>query len=1071
MKKYSVIAAFTALAMIAGAVPNTYADEITEIPIGQNRIEGLNALSVKDCTIGDEGGSYSGEDYLSCDGTVNHPKWYEGDKKLKADENYYLIKAEEPPEYYYGSEQFTNHIDIGDTESESENKLEGINMSEPNVRTVGNEEYTYRTLSRHGSMVLNLSCDPDNINYLTVRLWGGDTGDTMLWVCDPVSGYMNSDNSRQPTRNSLIDRRDWVELNYTSSVPQYDGGFIYSVYEIPTAYTAGKKSVSLRLYSTGGPSNYSYPSVKEQKEESRGIYDVYMTQDAEFNPEDYGEISGGYTGNPSEIYSIDDANAMEEQKNSLKTAVLNGISELEKWQIYGDDTKVCSGMITRCDWKSKGFEDDESFKTLYSDKYALTQNVTPLNMLELAAIAANSADSLGISSRKKTELNKRVIKGIDFLCRAQGSNGGFFSKDGWIGGPERKEASGNNLTGFGLRSAGEAILLIESSLTSSVLNEKIDSDADGKTDTTRRNAWINMLTAARDYLITLDGGYGHAPNQDMANSIAALRFDLAIGKLGGTSLSSDKVKYILNVNFGNEKNPVTSSYWVSPKGTILENFGSVQGGYSGDYGTNAIAELSQLNEISKLYGLSYDEYMEKVYDTISQYYFTGNKSGQPQLYSEGIISNRNGYYPGTERYTIDIDSILNENPTALNIVYDYLTQQKISDRLNSGSDFSTSNSHFEDNVIIAAELFLNFDDVVEKAKKNNSDGNKFLMENKEITSYAWADEMARNVVIKDNGRQMYFALNWRNPAHSVTIYNTSTSQNLQQIKKNSLCRVHSKNERYDTYGYAYVNTPGYDKWTSISGSDGCMESFMSMTYGDYIILMNSYNCSGKGNERNISESEILSAVSLDTKSKYIDLISGSEYTYKKGWYSGKNRLALNSASTLVLRKTDAAAIPTATPSPTPIPTATPTATPSPTPIPTATPTMTPTASPTMTPTATPTMTPTATPTMTPTITPTVTPTASPSPTEEPVEPGITASYEDGAVIGEVSVDKSVRYKLYIAEYNPDNALIGIKISDEILQQENIQGFNYEYERISRDSQLRLFIWDEKQRPLFNYIEL
>ena len=31
MKKYSVIAAFTALAMIAGAVPNTYADEITEI--------------------------------------------------------------------------------------------------------------------------------------------------------------------------------------------------------------------------------------------------------------------------------------------------------------------------------------------------------------------------------------------------------------------------------------------------------------------------------------------------------------------------------------------------------------------------------------------------------------------------------------------------------------------------------------------------------------------------------------------------------------------------------------------------------------------------------------------------------------------------------------------------------------------------------------------------------------------------------------------------------------------------------------------------------------------------------
>ena len=168
-----------------------------------------------------------------------------------------------------------------------------------------------------------------------------------------------------------------------------------------------------------------------------------------------------------------------------------------------------------------------------------------------------------------------------------------------------------------------------------------------------------------------------------------------------------------------------------------------------------------------------------------------------------------------------------------------------------------------------------------------------------------------------------------------------------------------------------------------------------------------------------------------------------------------------------------AAIPTATPSPTPIPTAPPTATPSPTPIPTATPTATPspTPIPTATPTSVPTATPTVTPTATPTITPTVTPTASPSPTEEPVEPVITASYDDGAVIGEVSVDKNLRYKLYIAEYNPDNALIGIKISDEILQQENIQGFNYEYERISGDSQLRLFIWDEKQRPLFDYIEL
>lgn len=132
-------------------------------------------------------------------------------------------------------------------------------------------------------------CD---ISYLTVKLWGNDTGDTMLWVCNPETGYMNISNSRQPTRNGLVDRRDWVELNFLNSSPQYNGGFIYSTYMIPTIYTSGKEYVSLRIYSTGGNSNYGSVAIKDQTMPSRGIYAAYMTQEADFEPEKFETVTG-----------------------------------------------------------------------------------------------------------------------------------------------------------------------------------------------------------------------------------------------------------------------------------------------------------------------------------------------------------------------------------------------------------------------------------------------------------------------------------------------------------------------------------------------------------------------------------------------------------------------------------------------------------------------------------------------------------------------------------------------------------------------------------------------------------
>lgn len=862
------------------------------------KLESFSAETIKNATIADEGEAYSGELYLSSDGTVVHPEWFEGDKLIKADEVYYLIKAKAAPEYYYsGNADFADNIIIGDETAERKNDFSSVRASEPRTRTVDGSEYSYRTISPCGSMLLNLKCDPKKTNYLTVQLWGGDTGDTILWVTNPISGNMNPTDTTQPHRNSLVDRRDWVELNTASQSPQYDGGFIYATYLIPKIYTEGRTSVSLRLYSTGGSAAYANVTVKEQTEESRGIYGVYMTQSAAFKPWEYGITDGGYSGNTEDLYSISDTAAMGRQYDELAKLIKRAVAMLKEWQIYGDEApQYMVGMITRSgDWQTKSSEDGDWRDKYYNSVFMLRQNMTPLNLLEAAAYAYNNPEKLGIDETERAELLDRIIKSVDFLCRAQGANGGFYSTDGWIGGPERKAAMGNNLTGFGLRSVGKSILEVWNDIDTDTKSEYIDSDGDGTADTARIAAWENMLVSARDYLITLEGGYGHAPNQDAANSIAALNFEAVLRRSGSSRvLSKGAVGNIFDVNFGISKNPVTSSYWVSPKGTILENFGSVQGGYSGDYGTNAITELAELARLAKSeYGFDYKKYLNTIYSAIDNYYFTGKKlsNGEfvPQLYSEGIISNRNGYYPGTERYPIDIYGAVElKNDTALKIAEKFLVQQDLSNY----DSFFPQNVHFEESLVQFIDLYDRFDDVLEQCESRTE--YEFRSDRAENAPYVWADEMARNVVIKDGGKRIYMALNWRNPTYTTSLYNTPYSKDKQSIMRNNLCRVHAVNDYYDSYGYADMYTEGYKTWTDIKNTDGCMKALMVTKYDCYTVIMNS---SGEAK----SWSDFDDMTWLDRSVSYKDLASGEIYSFNGTQWHSDSALKIQPSETKVLK--------------------------------------------------------------------------------------------------------------------------------------------------------------------------
>ena len=405
----------------------------------------------------------------------------------------------------------------------------------------------------------------------------------------------------------------------------------------------------------------------------------------------------------------------------------------------------------------------------------------------------------------------------------------------------------------------------------------------------------------------------------MADIIAAVRFEKAL-QMMNSDLSwraqgrESEIETYLDIALGFQINKACSSYWVSPKGLILENFGSIQGGYSGDYGIAALKEMSQLAEFAEAYygadSKTAQKYRQRVMDsyTAADYFmFTANAGigGDPTLYAEGLTSNRNSYYPGTERYVLDTyAAVACKNNTALKM-FDYFIRHNRLER--TAAAYTPANVHFEDNSIEVMELFFHFDSIAAAIAEQDIAQYDFLMENDAVNSCAWADEMGRNVVIKNGGDKIYIALNWRNPIHSKTYYNTAGMVDQQKGLMNNLARIHHKTDSYDKYGYAAVATKDWTVKTAEKSefklfTNHYVDAFMYMNYGKYTVLMNSNNL--LGNETDISYE--IPAEELELHGLYKDLISGKYYAFGETITGAEDgtRAVVAPATTMVLCSAD-----------------------------------------------------------------------------------------------------------------------------------------------------------------------
>lgn len=126
-----------------------------------------------------------------------------------------------------------------------------------------------------GSVHFTMRVDPNRTNYLTVKLWGGETvdGKLIFYLDGKQLGY------RHLGDYDLIDHGGWEQ-----GCP---GRFYYTTTLVPPEFTKGRTEIPCEIRSTGRIWGYGGPFEVYQKnmeKPSRGIYAVYSHTDGCFVP-------------------------------------------------------------------------------------------------------------------------------------------------------------------------------------------------------------------------------------------------------------------------------------------------------------------------------------------------------------------------------------------------------------------------------------------------------------------------------------------------------------------------------------------------------------------------------------------------------------------------------------------------------------------------------------------------------------------------------------------------------------------------------------------------------------------
>ncbi len=482
-----------------------------------------------------------------------------------------------------------------------------------------------------------------------------------------------------------------------------------------------------------------------------------------------------------------------------------------KWQLYGPawEAAVQRGKVPAVvlGALAPGVRPDQD-RTADGWKDAAVAPTTAGNGVDLnvLGIFAQAYQSPWSRYHHDAELLDRVVKGLDFYCACQGENGSFFNKT-WVGGPRRKPAAGSALEGFGTQGLGRAFLLVRRELEEGKrLEEKVhgDGDPDGSA-VRRREAWAAMFARHRDFLAS-PAGRGHAANQDIAQITSMWLANEAVRALApDDAWPRDKALKYVRVAVGLEKAPL-GGYWVTRKGLALEPWGTLGGGYCGNYGLNCVHEMSTLAELVGDEAVR-RRAVEAVHAASYFYYPAVDEDGRLRMKKEGIVSTRNTKWPCVTGYDWDSYTAgVLKDPTAVRAFQLALGQV--------GLPPLPSGAHQVDELkdLIYGQKGL------EEALALPPTGERLPMEAGH-PDFAWADEQGGVVAVKHGGDRLYASLNWRRGFKDG-------KRDPEHVQVNDVARIHFTEPAVDRIATIAMESPhGFGK-------------LYLCRYGDYFIAMN-----------------------------------------------------------------------------------------------------------------------------------------------------------------------------------------------------------------------------------------
>lgn len=124
---------------------------------------------------------------------------------------------------------------------------------------------------RGGTVAMRLAVAPAGANFLSLRLWGGET----------VTGNLTLICDGKQVGDRLLS--DFDQLDYGAKAQQFSGAFYYRTYRLPDAVTRGKTSVDCTIEASGPIFSYAETFDKFQQtmtNPSRGLYDVFVHDSA-----------------------------------------------------------------------------------------------------------------------------------------------------------------------------------------------------------------------------------------------------------------------------------------------------------------------------------------------------------------------------------------------------------------------------------------------------------------------------------------------------------------------------------------------------------------------------------------------------------------------------------------------------------------------------------------------------------------------------------------------------------------------------------------------------------------------